>query len=154
MRQGTPASVVVTQTLCCPVTHGLFLDHGSNPCALRRQAGFSWPPGKSSALPPHLLRRSAWVCGLGAIPRRLLCCVLVAILSRPLLEGTGSLPAFYSLKTHTGDTSQFPCPHACLLPLPLALTVLSQPETKLRGASGVFFFLWDIRCGYWIPSQT
>ena len=89
--------------------------------------------------PPHLLRRSAWVCGLGAIPRRLLCCVLVAILSRPLLEGTGSLPAFYSLKTPTGDTSQFPCPHACLLPLPLALTVLSQPETKPRGASGVFF---------------
>lgn len=152
MREGTPASVVVTQTLWCRVAHGLCgnRERARVPGVGRRD--FSPRDQQGSPVPsprPQLLRSPAWVCGLGAIPRRRLCCLLVAllaILSRPLLEATGSLPAFYSLETHTGDASHFPCSHACLPPCPW----LSRCFPGLRMNRKVpeelcVFFLRDIR---------
>ena len=94
---------------------------GIEPCPLSRQAGFftTWPAEKSSALPATPSGKPAWACGLGAIPRCLLCCLLaaiLAILSRSLLEGTGSLPTFYSLKTQTRRHVTLSMSNARLLP--------------------------------------
>ena len=68
---------------------------------------------------------------------RYLLVAALAILSWLLIEGTGSLPTFYSLKTHTrrrATLSIFACPPAFPCPCPLALTAFSQPENKLKDA--------------------